>query len=826
MLLQVSLLVILLASSGGTPYYITPSYDTIAGNDTCFFEGRPLDPCTTLETLVVNSRTAIRNPDGNLTLLFLPGSYVIRNDTYLKFRSLNEIILSPYKNESAIGIKCYAEMIIDISAVEKIIIASVQFYSCGGEDYFIRVLGSTKKNIVQILNSSFIGNIGSAIFIDTVILQLTIVRSRFEFIRSSQTGAANVVKAATSNPYHTSRITANISDSIFTNNLIGALLFRLPQSSRSLYIKVTKTSFINNTSSLQGGAINIHGNGISLSLTDCKFHNNTVATQNGGAIELFTVIGRTSIKITNCTFYNNMARNDGGAIKLSIEGGGRFYNVNITDCTFLANTCTERGGGMMLDLLDGLVSSKVQLNNVIFEKNSAKTGGGMYINTRAVCFENHMIFRENSAEDGGALSIENTMLTLFGKSEFINNEANSNGGALKASRSRITFNRDFYLFENNTAGKRGGALFLSKTFLHTINQELYFIQNMAAFGGALFVEDFSENCEKESKCFYADHHRSQSLYFQENVANEGPILYGGLLNSCHYFIQSLSAIQIFISISNTSSTDFTQQSITSDVVDFCFCDNEQRPNCSLKHKYVSAIRGESISLLVITLDQNKSFKKSLISNCDDSTLTLGEGECHYNIDNPCTNVNIHVYSKQSIGNLVIKSEGPCREMNKLTVKVAFQQCPQGFQLATSEDRCECDKRLASTFFIKCHIHNKAIELNSNGWFKYDNGTLQVCKNCPLDYCDKDKTFILIKDINDSQCANNRSGVACGACKDFFSVVLGSSKCYECSGPHKYFILWLVPLFAFMGLILVLSMLFVDLTVSIGLINGLIFYSNI
>ena len=44
--------------------------------------------------------------------------------------------------------------------------------------------------------------------------------------------------------------------------------------------------------------------------------------------------------------------------------------------------------------------------------------------------------------------------------------------------------------------------------------------------------------------------------------------------------------------------------------------------------------------------------------------------------------------------------------------------------------------------------------------------------------------------------------------------------------QKYDILWLVPLFAVMGLILVLSMLFLDLTVSIGLINGLIFYANI
>ena len=72
-----SFFLILLASSGGIPYYITPSDDIIAGNNTC---RQSLQPCSTLETLAVNYKS-ITDFWENLTLLFLPGNYVVQNMT-------------------------------------------------------------------------------------------------------------------------------------------------------------------------------------------------------------------------------------------------------------------------------------------------------------------------------------------------------------------------------------------------------------------------------------------------------------------------------------------------------------------------------------------------------------------------------------------------------------------------------------------------------------------------------------------------------------------------------------------------------------------------
>lgn len=124
MLLHVSVLVILLASSRGIPYYITSSAD-INGNTTCVFKERLLQPCSSLETLVVN-----QNFGENLTLLFLPGRYVVRNSTHLNFTSFQVITLSPL-NQNTLRIICETKMSITFWYVSIIVINSLEFDHCG-----------------------------------------------------------------------------------------------------------------------------------------------------------------------------------------------------------------------------------------------------------------------------------------------------------------------------------------------------------------------------------------------------------------------------------------------------------------------------------------------------------------------------------------------------------------------------------------------------------------------------------------------------------------------------------------------------------------------
>ena len=311
-------------------------------------------------------------------------------------------------------------------------------------------------------------------------------------------------------------------------------------------------------------------------------------------------------------------------------------------------------------------------------------------------------------------------------------------------------------------------------------------------------------------------------HFKNNIADKGPVLYGGFLNNCNCGHGS----ENFTNLVNIASPFKPPgNSITSEM-NTCFCNDKGNHNCSERQITISAIQGGLISLMVTTIDQSRQFKPSFVSSCDDSTLAFGEGECNHNLSNACQSIKFHVYSRKVSGDVILRSGGPCKEINKLTIKINFLQCPRCFQLAPGKDRCECDRRIGLD--VQCQIKTNVTTVWKQGrsWFQYHNDTLQVCKQCPLGYCKNNVSFPLLADVNDGQCANYRLGIICGACQVSFSVALGSSRCINCLDDKKYDFLWLVPLFAIMGLTLVLSMLFLDLTVSIGLINGLIFYANI
>ena len=97
------------------------------------------------------------------------------------------------------------------------------------------------------------------------------------------------------------------------------------------------------------------------------------------------------------------------------------------------------------------------------------------------------------------------------------------------------------------------------------------------------------------------------------------------------------------------------------------------------------------------------------------------------------------------------------------------------------------------------------------------------QHCPFDYCKTNETLSLRLEDQDEQCAFNRTGILCGGCKTNFSRVLGSSKCKECS---NLMLLAIIPSGLLAGLVLITVLMILNLTVSVGTINGLIFYANI
>ena len=95
-------------------------------------------------------------------------------------------------------------------------------------------------------------------------------------------------------------------------------------------------------------------------------------------------------------------------------------------------------------------------------------------------------------------------------------------------------------------------------------------------------------------------------------------------------------------------------------------------------------------------------------------------------------------------------------------------------------------------------------------------------HCPFDYC-VNETVVFPLNNADSQCAYNRSGLLCGACKEGYSLLLGTSKCRLCADDNH---LALVILYALMGVALVFLLFACKLTVATGTLSGLLFYANV
>ena len=107
--------------------------------------------------------------------------------------------------------------------------------------------------------------------------------------------------------------------------------------------------------------------------------------------------------------------------------------------------------------------------------------------------------------------------------------------------------------------------------------------------------------------------------------------------------------------------------------------------------------------------------------------------------------------------------------------------------------------------------------------KDKNNSILFSKHCPPDHCEQNNKIIDIAGDPDNQCALNHAGILCGSCKVNYSLAIGSFRCIQCSN-NSY--LTLFVFFAAAGVLLVIFVLLLNLTVTQGLINGLIFYANI
>ena len=156
------------------------------------------------------------------------------------------------------------------------------------------------------------------------------------------------------------------------------------------------------------------------------------------------------------------------------------------------------------------------------------------------------------------------------------------------------------------------------------------------------------------------------------------------------------------------------------------------------------------------------------------------------------------------------------------INVSFRPCPPGFSLSKHPPfRCDCNQLVKQLPGVKCHIQDETISRCGLVWISSDGNETVAASNCPYNYCNREKIYMTLEDP-DSQCNFNHSGTLCGGCQPGLSLALGTNQCLHCSNTH---LALLLP-FALAGVVLVCFIKVIDLTISQGTLNGLVFFANI
>ena len=116
--------------------------------------------------------------------------------------------------------------------------------------------------------------------------------------------------------------------------------------------------------------------------------------------------------------------------------------------------------------------------------------------------------------------------------------------------------------------------------------------------------------------------------------------------------------------------------------------------------------------------------------------------------------------------------------------VQLRNCLIGFTLQSGI--CDSDPVLSS-YIDECNIDHSAIRRPVNTWitvYTQRNNTKYLISSCPMDYCiPHSSNFNLL--YSELQCQFNRSSILCSLCQHHLSMVIGSSRCMECTNVHFF-----------------------------------------
>ena len=803
---------------GTTEYYVIPTE----------YSGMPCPGqlCHTLNHYASNI------PDytwSDVVVRFLPGNHSLNQPFYIRNeRNLQLTSFKPAVSVSmgGVSIHCTSEANFHFQHTSNVTIVDLLFVvePVISDDYGTLMFDSAinfriQQVIVQNWKREW-KHYGHTIYLQNTFGKSMISDSEFHELKSSVNVGSHIVVSDFVYGRNLIDNHLTITNSIFTGAPMSAAEIRL-LSTRSVFIEISDSYII--SSKGVGIVFTIHNTTATVHITNC------LVTQNkdGGLhfdIYVYQATPRIRIVITHSIISKN-ERN------------------------------TDEGAGMAMILNEKVEKTPaVMLKNVSFIKNT--NYGGQKISSAVLLYMvNNVTFIgcKFHANKGTAICVFWSVFYINGHTSFIDNSATQGGAIVLLENSQVVImNNTEILFLNNYARDVGGVIFVLNTIPNdALNIMAYYVSRRCSVWFVSTRDDLS----------YYGHLLNVTLNFTNNTGwNGGDVIYGEDIGICAIHEMSLSSIMVDYNdhfkgthVYFNPDRNKSLSLLSSDPLRACIC-TSGRPECTNVFVNLTKYPGEPFSISAVVVGENfGTVTGSVYSNF----LPLNENRTRPKLEElqrlqrvsrsaGCTELQYTILSENVKEVMVLTAKdvitlhyAPQKEVDKMTfgfpsdnilklpvyINITLLPCPLGFMLHSSQHRCVCHFQLEEQG-IACNISDQTVHRSGSMWLNVSflwnttNGYI-IHRYCPFDYC-KDEDANVNLENPDVQCAFNHSGTLCGGCQEGLSLALGSSQCIPCS--NKYLTL-LIP-FTLAGFLLVFFLTVLNLTVSQGTINGLIFYANI
>ena len=804
MLVKFLLIVLIIAACRATTeiFYVQP--DGNSSNEIC-----PSQPCVTLtQYLTANGTVSVTS---NVEYRLLPGEHYINTDMKMwGLSNFSFIGITDNHLLSVVEFNCWSKFAISIFDSCNVTIANIVFKQCKGNSDFhtslvlvdcvnCRIMyvtflgyGLTCKNL---LGESYLSNINIDMSKETPSIDACDVKLSVFFMDRD----TNYESVVTINQLV---ISGGYSD--FCQQHIAVQLNLLQTRSR-VFVKLTNSWFHDlDRSPLH--VITQYDSDNTIIVKNCTFeHFKHVSIYHYEMIQAIISNLNTTLSFENCKFNSNT--NFARHITIQLYGINSFC-VNPTKISFVNCDFVNNHRGMILSLKgDHACAASIYFNGSInFLQN--KMGRLIGMSNLSVHFNGAVTISRNQIYD--------SILELISCNVIISNKVtfSSNFGQQVINLQLINY---FTLMQYTSIIFTGNVV-SNKIMLIETSTVDEFVYPFCFFQYATLT--IKSNV---SLIHYAITFNNNIIFNDINDPNNDNLI-NGYLTHCEWLptaaFYGANPGEINQQIIKVDGTNWTHHNR------ICYCFQNGTNNCNID-VFGPVYPGQTFHVN-LCIPEAKSYYFVYVETHAAAALpnsackTTHQHEYIYEIRNYSTRINFTVASESQRECELFLTSWP-NTWASTAFYVKLLPCPIGFTLQNGI--CDCDPLLPS--IIKaCYISRSAmIRRPANTWITFHttqvNQTEYLMSDCPLDYCLPYSSDVDLLDP-DLQCQFNRTGMLCSQCQPHLSMVFGSSRCMECTNVH--ILITLIILVA--GIILVVLLYLLNLTVTIGTINGIIFYANI